>query len=80
MAMLLTACGGSSNKTPEEEIITEGEIYGPYSTGSTSEPVTVYFDLDTQSTVELTDEEAASDTTWDIAFRRTKVWLNTAQE
>ncbi|MCP4948565.1 MAG: hypothetical protein GY923_13790, partial [Aestuariibacter sp.] len=80
MAMLLTACGGSSNKTPEEEIITEGEIYGPYSTGSTSEPVTVYFDLDTQSTVELTDEEAATDTTWDIAFRRTKVWLNTAQE
>ena len=55
-------------------------IYGPYSTGSTSEPVAVYFDLDTQTQVTLTEEEAASDTTWDIGFKRTSVFLNTAQE
>ncbi len=35
MAMLLTACGGSSNKTPEEEIITEGGVYGPCNGGPT---------------------------------------------
>jgi hypothetical protein len=38
--------GGNSN-----EVAT---IYGPYGTGSTSEPVAVYFDLDTQTQVTLT--------------------------
>jgi len=55
-------------------------IYGPFSTGSTSEPVAVYFDLDTQSQVTLTEEEALTDTTWDIGFKRTSVFLNTQQE
>ena len=58
----------------------EGSIYGPFSTGTTSAPVAVYFDLDTQSQVTLTDEEAASDTQWDIGFKRTSVFLNTHQE
>ena len=58
----------------------EATIYGPYSTGSTSEPVAVYFDLDTQTQLTLTDEEAATDTTWDIGFKRTNVFLNTHQD
>jgi hypothetical protein len=58
----------------------EGTIYGPFSTGSTSEPVAVYFDLDTQTQLTLTEEEAATDTTWDIGFKRTNVFLNTNQE
>ena len=58
----------------------EATIYGPYSTGSTSEPVAVYFDLDTQTQLTLTDEEAATDTAWDIGFKRTNVFLNTHQD
>jgi hypothetical protein len=58
----------------------EGTIYGPFSTGSTSEPVAVYFDLDTQTQLTLTEEEAATDTTWDIGFKRTNVFLNTHQD
>lgn len=57
----------------------EGTVFGPFSTGSTSEPVAVYFDLDTQSQVSLTEEEAGTDTTWDIAFKRTSVFVNTHQ-
>ena len=58
----------------------EATIYGPYSTGSTSEPVAVYFDLDAQTQLTLTDEEAATDTAWDIGFKRTNVFLNTHQD
>ncbi|MDC8830012.1 HmuY family protein [Alteromonas gilva] len=85
--LTLTGCGGSSSSSPEQpetpETPTspaEGQIYGPFSTGTSSEPETVYFDLDSQSTVALTTAEAATDTTWDIAFQRTKIWLNTSQE
>lgn len=58
----------------------EATIYGPFSTGSTSEPVAVYFDLDTQTQLTLTEEEAAADTMWDIGFKRTSVFLNTHQD
>ena len=68
---------GDGDESPDNE---EGDVYGPYSTGSTSEPQTVYFDLDTQQTLALTDTEAATNTEWDIAFRRTNVFMNTAQE
>jgi hypothetical protein len=89
LALLLSACGGSGSSDstndegstpPAEEVNNDNEVYGPFSTGSASEPATVYYDLETQSTLELSDEDAASNTQWDIAFRRTKVWLNTAQE
>ena len=79
--------GEDSDEEADDSSGDEGEssnevatIYGPYSTGSTSEPVAVYFDLDTQTQVTLTEEEAAIDTTWDIGFKRTSVFLNTAQE
>ncbi|UUO23327.1 hypothetical protein FGD67_08955 [Colwellia sp. M166] len=56
---------------------TQGDIIGPHSTGSTSEPVLVYYDLDAKAVVELaTEEEAAANTVWDIAFKRTNIYLN----
>lgn len=82
----LTACGGSSSSkktveptpvpTPEPAAPTQGDINGPYSTGSVSSPVFVYFDLDTKSTMELTAEQAASNSEWDIAFKRSGIYLN----
>lgn len=96
LCVLLTACGGGSDSasevvtpepTPETPTPTEpaaptqGTIYGPYSTGSTGEPVFVYYDLDTQAIVELASEEAAAaDTVWDIAFKRTGIYLNQNSE
>lgn len=85
----LSACGGSSSDDvvedvtseteteTEVEVTTEEDIYGPFSTGSSSEPQSVYFDLDAGQVIELTDEEATSNSVWDIAFNRTKVSLNT---
>lgn len=84
--MLLTACGGSSSSSdsvepsptePTTPVVEEGAIVGPFSTGTTSEPTRVYFDLDTGAALELTAEEAAENSVWDIAFQRTKVYLNT---
>lgn len=88
LGALMSACGSSSSNNdtetgvtpdpaPVEEEVVEGEILGPFTTGSTSEPKSVYFDLETATVLELTDEEAAADSQWDIAFNRTQVSLNT---
>jgi len=61
-----------------EEVIEDvepGKIYGPYATGSVQAPVFVYFDLETMSEVTLSE---TTDTTWDIALKRTGVYLNDA--
>jgi len=90
ICVLLTACGGSSSSkdiaiepiTPEPTPDTtpaapiQGEINGPYSTGSLSDPAFVYFDLDENAIVELTAEQAETNTVWDIAFKRSGVYLN----
>jgi len=87
LAIVLSGCDNDDDKTIEEEIIddpveevVQGEIFGPFTTGSSSEPLFAYFDLNTQSLVTLTDEEAATDTQWDIAFKRTGVYLNEVQD
>lgn len=80
VALGLTACGSSSDSTenttpdPTPEV---GVIYGPFSTGTVQERTFAYFDVDTLSLVELTEEQAATDTTWDIAFKGSSVYLNT---
>jgi len=88
LCVLLTACGGGSGSssdttptpapvptpTPSEPI--QGEVSGPHSTGSVSEPAFVYFDLDGKAVVELTTDQAATNTIWDIAFKRSGVYLN----
>lgn len=86
LCVLLTACGGgsSANKiiTPEPTPVpapsnpTQGDITGPLSTGSISEPAFVYYDLDSKVIVELTAEQAETNTIWDVAFKRSGVYLN----
>ena len=56
--------------------VEQGAIYGPLFTGERDAPKKVYFDLDTNTVVELTDEEAATNRVWDIAFERYKLHLN----
>ena len=82
---IMSGCGSSSSDPVEEidiipeveEVAEQGVIYGPHGTGTSSEPKSVYFDLETGAVIELTDEAAATDSQWDIAFNRTKVSLNT---
>lgn len=81
--LFLTACGGSSSSevspepTPTPTLVpTQGIVSGPHSTGSVSEPVFVYYDLDNKMVVELTSVQAENDTTWDVAFKRSGVYLN----
>lgn len=59
---------------------TQGAIHGPLATGSSSAPVYAYFDLETGTQLTLTEAEAAENSAWDIAFRRTSVFLNTHAE
>ena len=76
-ALGLTACGSSSDSTEKTIIEPEaGLIYGPFTTGSIGEPTFAYLDLDTLSMIELTEEQANTSTEWDIAFKRTGVFLN----
>lgn len=86
LCVLLTACGGGSSSskdstptpepTPAPTAPTQGSISGPHSTGSVSEPVFVYYDLDDKAVIELTSEQAETNTVWDIAFKRSGVYLN----
>lgn len=90
LCLMLTACGGGSSTkapTPEPEPTptlptapTQGSIIGPLSTGSVSEPVFVYYDLDNKEVVELSAEQAATNTVWDIAFKRSGIYLNQHSE
>ena len=79
--LILTGCG-SSNSSTEKASSSSAPAAPTYatvselSTGSRSEPVTAYYDLDTGTIVDITEEEAATNTKWDIAFNRTKVYLN----
>ena len=85
LCFALTACGGDdkapeiapvATETPAATAPTQGQISGPHSTGSLSEPVFVYFDLDENVVVELTTEQATTNTVWDIAFKRSGIYLN----
>lgn len=86
LCVFLTACGGggSSSKdttptpepTPTPTAPTQGKVNGPHTTGSVSEPVFVYYDLDNKAVIELTAEQAATNTVWDIAFKRSGIYLN----
>lgn len=74
----LTACGSDSSDDTVviDDPVVVDEIQGPFSTGTAQARTYAYFDLDTLSLVELTQEQAATDTTWDIAFKGTGVYLN----
>lgn len=49
---------------------------GPLNTGTASSATYAYYDLDTGTTLTLTEAEAATNSEWDVSFRRTKVYLN----
>lgn len=83
LCALLTACGGSSSSkeptpvpVPTPTAPTQAAIIGPHSTGSVSAPEFIYYDLDSKAIIELTADQAATNTAWDIAFKRTGVYLN----
>lgn len=87
--LLLSACGGGNDSvsnpidtggngtsdTPPSDsspIIERSKL----STGSITAPTVVYYDLETASEVNLSEDEAAASDDWDIAFKRTDVYLN----
>ena len=75
-AALLTGCGASDNSSDSDR--NDGVDATPYTSISGVDGSTgyAYFDLDTGKTLELTDEQAATNTEWDIAFYGTSVILN----
>ncbi len=84
IAATLVACGGGSNSTDADKdasnALNSGEptytnVFN-VSTGTSSEPVFAYYDLDADEELLLTESEAAENAEWDIAFKRTKVYLN----
>jgi len=85
LSTLLMACGGSDSNsdvtvdpvvTPATTDPIQGNIIGPLSTGTISESMFAYYDLDTKTTIELTSEEALTNTEWDVAFKRSGIYLN----
>lgn len=88
LAVVLAGCSSDDDNDvietpPVEETVEEavqGEIVGPFTTGTSQAPSFAYFDLNTKSLLTLTDAEAAANTEWDIAFKRTGVYLNAAQD
>lgn len=81
MALLMAGCSSSDDDEPNVvEDVVEDEVtstpYGPFSTGTSSAPVFAYFDLDTGTVLELTEDQASTNEDWDIAFKRTNIYLN----
>ncbi len=76
----MVACSSSNNNNTTKDtggtLKPEVEIIGPFNTGTSSEPASFYFDLDTGTQVMLTSEEAANNSVWDLHFRRTDILLN----
>jgi len=66
----------TDNNTDTDTSVEQGVVKGPLATGTSKAPVKVYYDLDTMAVVDLTEETAATDTTWDVAFERYKLHLN----
>ncbi|HSX50355.1 MAG TPA: HmuY family protein [Cellvibrio sp.] len=62
----------SSSASSQASMVTAG----PLSTGTSGAPVYAYYDLDTGTALTLTEAGAATNSAWDISFRRTKVYLN----
>lgn len=86
LSLLFAGCSDSSDErdddTPPNGETPSNTVQIDASAGgvgaSPTDPLNkyTYFDLDTGRVVELTDAEAALDTVWDIAFKRTKTKIN----
>lgn len=76
IALLVAGCSSSDDETKVVEDLVTATEYGPFATGTSSAPVYVYFDLDTGTVLELTEEQANTNEDWDMAFKRTNIYLN----
>lgn len=80
--LVFVGCGGETGNDSDGEsgdgtekstnYVSESNI----STGSVSDPNFVYYDLDASEEIVLTEEEAQSNSDWDVAFRRSQIYLN----
>lgn len=75
LGVLVTACGSDSDSTTDT---TDKDTSAEYTTvtGIDASSAYAYFDLDNNVQLELTDEEAQSNTEWDMAFKSTNIILN----
>lgn len=76
VAAILSACGGESGGADNEKSESAITEVRNLSTGTVAEPRTVYYDLDNAEIIDITDQQAETNQGWDIAFNRTKVFLN----
>lgn len=79
-AVLLAGCGGgSSNDISDDTSDSNDDEQAGVTTkqfDATDSASSVYLNLETGETVELTTEEAAASTDWHLAFRRNDIQLN----
>ncbi|MFT2112444.1 HmuY family protein [Marinomonas sp. 2405UD68-3] len=86
-AILLVACGGggsadggessSNNEGDPSTVLSESDQSLSSNIIDASDYVNyAYFNLDTNQVVELTEEEAKTDTNWHVGFRRSSIILN----
>jgi hypothetical protein len=77
LGFLIAACG-SDDKNTEDTVDKGTEEPDTYTSvkGVDAASAYAYYDLDTNTQLELTDEQAQSNTQWDIAFYSTNIILN----
>ena len=75
LGVLLSACGSDSD-TQAPEISKEVNADYTTVTGLDASSAFAYYDLDNNTQLTLTDEQAQSNTQWDIAFKSTNIIIN----
>lgn len=75
LGTLLAACG-SDDETTSNETDKNNDAQYTIVTGIDASSAFAYFDLDTNTQLELTDEEAQTNLEWDMAFKSTNIILN----
>lgn len=76
LGFLVTACGSDDDSSNDiEDTKSDSQNYTEV-TGVDASSAYAYYDLDTNTQLELTDEEAQENTQWDLAFYSTTIKLN----
>jgi hypothetical protein len=76
-AVLLASCGSSDDSDSDDsDSGAEDVSYSSLQINAADYDAWVYVSLTTGATLDLTDEEAATSTDWQLAFRRTAIKLN----
>jgi hypothetical protein len=76
LGVLLTACGSYDENTEDSSSDNSGSENYTTVTGINASSAFAYYDLDTNTQLELTDEQAGTNTEWDMAFYSTSIILN----